>query len=309
MLFHEGMEDFLTGSYEEQFKSFKRAATKGHQESVWIVSVLDGVEMELKSLKQAFAKIEEPLAWYFAGALSDGRERFELFKRSSEGGCSWGQVQYGFQFQCGAFVQKDMKLCLEGLEKAAEQNNPWAMHCLGNWYRAKAGQKEKAVSCYRAAAALGWRISMKYFARRFRDGEGCVKDLSQAVMWSAKGDSYRFWELLTYVRLAFVGGTTEDLGCNFDRLCYSLGWGAYWYLHNTERWNKQSDKDKAFGSRCLDFYCSCVELQQESIFAFLLCWNRATGTVKEVGVMVGKMVWEGREDNLVKMYDRKQEGC
>ena len=55
------------------------------------------------------------------------------------------------------------------------------------------------------------------------------------------------------------------------------------------------------GLRCLDCYCSCAERQQDSICTFLLSWNRTIG-VKDVGAMIGKLVWEGREENLLKSF-------
>jgi hypothetical protein len=61
-----------------------------------------------------------------------------------------------------------------------------------------------------------------------------------------------------------------------------------------------------FGNRCLDFYCSCVALQQKSIFMFLWYWNRTTG-VKGPGQMIAQMVWEGREDKLVKGFEVRSE--
>jgi hypothetical protein len=56
---------------EEIFPLFERAAAKGHEESIWIRSVWKGTEMEDSVLKEAFAKTETPLGWYFAGRLSD----------------------------------------------------------------------------------------------------------------------------------------------------------------------------------------------------------------------------------------------
>jgi hypothetical protein len=137
-----------------------------------------------------------------------------------------------------------------------------------------------------------------------RDGEGCVKDLRQAVIWGAKGSdsdvqSDVFWDLLGDAKRALESGGTEKLDCDFDQLCYSLGWGLYWYRYGSE--NEQDDEDQVFANRCLDYYCSCVELQQESIFTFLLCWNRMTG-VKGPGQMIAQIVWEAREDNLVKTF-------
>jgi hypothetical protein len=127
--------------------------------------------------------------------------------------------------------------------------------------------------------------------------------LRQAVIWAAKGGPIVFRQRVGDARRAFGSETTEDLDCDFNQLCYSLGWGLYWYQYDAWRWDDQSDETNVFGSRCLNYYCSCVELQQKSIFTFLSYWNRTTG-VKGPGQIIGKMVWEGREDNLVKTVEQ-----
>jgi hypothetical protein len=142
---------------------------------------------------------------------------------------------------------------------------------------------------------------MYYLAEMLSYGEGCAKDLRQAAIWGAKRDSVTIWYLLGDAKRVLESETTEDLDFDFSQLCYSLGWGLYWYQYGSEDWTKYSNKNKAFGNRCLNYYCSCVELQQKSIFTFLLCWNRTTG-VKEPGQMIAQMVWEAREDNLVKTF-------
>jgi hypothetical protein len=291
------MEQMHIWKLKESFQRFERAASKGHEDSIWIVSVVKDVEMEKNALREAFAKTEEPLGWYFAGIFSSERERFDFCKKSAEGGCSWGQAEYGWCFRDGAdFVEKDMKVYVAWLEKAANQNNPEAIHRLGNWFRYGGGEdQERAVSHIRVAAELGWKNSMDWLAVMLRNGEGCAKDLRQATIWGAKGDSLAFWAILRDARQAFESRTTTDLDCDFNQLCYALGWGLFWYQHG--RWGlaEHTDESKAFANSCLDFYCSCVELQQKSIFTFLLCWNRTTGGVKGPGQMIAQMVWEERE--------------
>jgi hypothetical protein len=235
-----------------------------------------------------------------------GKEQFDFYKKSAEGGCSWGQVQYGTYFSYGQFVEKDEKVYVEWLEKAVKQNNPMAMDWLGDWFRHEelGDEKEKAVSYFRAAAELGWRDLMDSLAEMLKNGDGCARDLRQAVIWSAKGDCDVFWDLLGDAKGALEGGATEDLDCDFDQLCFALGWGLYWYQYEMGSWKDRSSIDKAFGNRCLDYYCSCVELQQKSIFTFILCWNRATG-VKGPGQMIAQMVWEGRGNTLVKAFEQR----
>jgi hypothetical protein len=296
------------GTYVEKFARFERAAAKGHEEAIWIVSVVKDVAMELSAWKEAFAKAEEPIGWYLAGWVSGGRERFDFWKKSAEGGCSWGQVWYGTYFKrgYGEFVEEDQKVYVEWLEKGVNQNNPEAMYFLGDWFRHEGGDdKEKAVSYFRGASELGWQNPMGQLSEMLRDGEGCEKDLRQAVILSAKGDSWVFWDMLE--EGALESGATEDLDCDFNEFCHAFGWGLYWYLYDSEEWNEKSDEIEDVGERCLDYYCSCLELQQKSIFTFLLFWNRTTGRVREPGRIIAQMVWEGREENLVIEFGDEEE--
>jgi TPR repeat protein len=297
------MENFTLVRFKKSFERVKRAAAKGHEESISIMSVVKDVEMEDRDAwKKALAKAEESLGWYFAGRLSFSKKAFHFYKKSAEGGCSWGQVRYGQSFKEGCFVEKDEKVYVEWLEKAANQNNPQAMGLLGNWFRLEGNDQEKAVLYYRTSVELGWKSSMRWLSMMFKEGKGCEKDLRQAVIWNAKGNSHVFWDQLTDAKKALQSRTTEDLDCDFDQFCYSLGWGLFWYQYETVIWKNRSNEEKVFGNRCLDFYCACVELQQKSIFTFLLCWNRTTG-VKPPGQMIARRVWEGRMDNLLKGFE------
>jgi hypothetical protein len=79
-------------------------------------------------------------------------------------------------------------------------------------------------------------------------------------------------------------------------------------VYGTEHWEAQSweensDEKRVFARQCLDYYCCCVELQQESIIMFLLFWNRTAEGVKVLGQMIGRMVWEAREENVVKSFE------
>jgi hypothetical protein len=302
VLFHEAME--VLKQYKS-IKFFERAAAKGHKESIWVLSVVKDVEPRWLAWKEGYAKTEEPLGCYCAGELSYERERFDFFKKSAEGGCSWGQTEYGMYLRLGDFVEKDEKVYAEWLKKAANQNNPRAMDLLGAWFLWGGGNdKEKAFSYYRAGAESDFKDSMVSLARMLRDGEGCAKDLRQAAMWSAKGlGSHVFLDVLYATRRALESEATEELGCDFNQLCYSLGWGLYWYQYDDTKECQYDDPQDVFENRCLDYYCSCVELQQESIFTFLLCWKRTTG-IKGPGQMISQMIWDGRKDNPVQTFDQ-----
>jgi hypothetical protein len=303
VLFHEAMEKFDPYDLNWSFLRFERAAAKGHEESIWIGSVVKDLDMEDRdAVTEAFVKMEEPLGWYFAGMLSelDSREEFDFYKKSAEGGCSWGQVGYGLFFRDGVFVELDDTVYFEWVQKAANQNNPSGLDFAGSWYRYEIGDMDKAMAYYLAAAEQGSKSAMESLAYMWGDEEdSCAKDWRQAVIWSVRGDVWElFGKLQSFTRRSLENGTTQNLNCNFHQLCYALGWGYYWGM---EGYDLGDEEEQAFGNRCLEYYCSCVELQQKSIFTFLLCWNQTVG-VKDVGVMIGKMVWEGREDNLVKEF-------
>jgi hypothetical protein len=145
-----------------------------------------------------------------------------------------------------------------------------------------------------------------------KNGIGCEKDLRQAVIWSAKAMDFTdlfselftdlFSELLKEARGALESGAMEVLACDINQLCYLLGWGLYWYVYDSMLWDDECNSDagfQTFGDCCLDFYCTTMELQRESIFTFLLFWNRTVG-VKDVGTLIGKMVWEEDQSVWVK---------
>jgi TPR repeat protein len=184
------MEEFRCyGDMKEHLQRFERAAAKGHEESIWIGSVVKDVELEKKlALKKAFSETEEPLGWYFAGLVSgDLIDSFSFYKKSAEAGCSWGQVAYGGYFARGEFMERDQNVCREWLEKAVNQNNPEAMKMLGDWFGDEREDHEKLLLYTHAAAELSWAPAMKSLAFKHYTGRGGEKNWRLAAIWSAKG--------------------------------------------------------------------------------------------------------------------------
>jgi hypothetical protein len=313
VLFNEALEDFDQDSAD----LLRRAAARGHEEAIWILSVMKGGNWWRNALMKRFEKKETPLAYYLCGKLSTEIARStDFWKKSAEGGCSWGQVAYGLSLQ-------DQGDKLRWLEKAAGDSNPAAFVALGNYFEEEENDLEKAVGYYRAAAELGWKASLKPLACALTE----LGDLRQAIIWAARdkknngsGRFYEpgpFWKLHDRISNAFFLGKNEYLDCDFNGLCYSLGWGLYWYMYSDRMWGPgrgsawrtgdahrdwEMEWGKAFRDHCCNYYSSCVQLQRKSIFTFLWCWNRTTG-VKEPGRMIAQYVWNAREDNLVKRID------
>jgi TPR repeat protein len=306
ILFHEAM-CFFGGfqGHQESIKAFEPAAEKGHELSIWILSVAKGIESDQSALKLAFAQTDTPVGLYLAGKLAQYEDRVEFFRKSAEEGCSWGQVGFGELFYHSLFSSQlygdvIMDGYTEWLEKAAKQNNPEALEKLGAFFYKK-GRHEEARTYLEAAAAMGWKRAPEVLAQMLRKGEGGGKDWRRAALLSAAGGFYDlFWDILGDCLFAIEEKRASDLGCDFNRLCYSLGCGLYWNVYGSASWRTQYDAiKKAFANLCLRYYCTCVELQRKSIFTFLWHWNQTSGGVKDVGAMIARMVWDQREDQFV----------
>jgi TPR repeat protein len=290
------MEKLGTLRLEKGFERFERAAAKGHEESIWITGVAKGAKMEKNALKEAFAKTETPLGWYFAGKLSewDSREGFDFFKRSAEGGCSCGQLDYGQHFggRSQSIEEPNPIVRREWLEKAANQNNPWAMEWLGLEYRDE-DDKQKARSYYRAAAEVGWKMAMNSLGKSFLTGWGCVQDLRQAMIWGAKAMSDTYFSVRNMVKKHLLDEERLEVPV-FNEYCFWLGWGLYWYLDD--------DISGWLDSNLLDCYIACDTEQKKALTTFLVFWNQTTG-VKGPGQMIGQMVWKAKGRNLLVRFD------
>merc|ERR1711991_11235 len=137
----------------------------------------------------------------------------------------------------------------------------------------------------------------------FYNGQGVEKDLVQAVYWGSEAWRGPFWEALEDAAKVWNGKAIDSLGCDFNRLTWEIGKGLYQY--ETINWQMQVEKVQELGVKCLHYYCETIDLQQGAIVLFLLFWNKTTG-VKEPGQLIGKIVWEGRYDCLVKKFGKSE---
>ena len=281
VIFNECMLACVCFELKEAFMMFKKAAEKGHKKAKWVFNVMKGVELEWNALQEAFIKTETPLGWWFVGLCTNilSEKAFGFFKKSAEAGCSWGQAWFAhFFIHKVEFVERDDKIYVEWLEKSANQNNPEALYDLGNFFYKKV-ENEKALRYYCDAANLGHKESMYCLGRH----EQRTNNLRQAVIWYARARAGAFFGVLDPIGHKLEMGQIPDT----DQLYYSLGWGLYWYMHGTTDWESKYAYEKVFGERCLNYYCENFELQQDSIFTFLLYWNKFTG-VKGPGTIIAK---------------------
>jgi tetratricopeptide (TPR) repeat protein len=260
----------------------------------WLVDAVHDVDRgDREGIRRCWLKSDDPRGLYFAGWLSRKKDRLDCFQRSSDGKFSWAQVELAqyYRYGTGGFFQPDEETFLELLKQAAEQNNnPWALFQLGEYFRRNGEDLDQAGAYFLRAAELGW--SPKGLLSIIDRGR--LLNTSEAAIWTARSESILFWDVLKHF---------ADSNMNDDLQCYALGWGLYWYMFEAPGW-----EHTAFAGTCLDFYIDTVELQQRSIFTFLWFWNEVVG-VKDVGVMIAKMVWEDRAVFLVKQRDSSGGGA
>jgi hypothetical protein len=299
LLFHVALSKvgyWMEGGWEDKRGCgplFTEAAEKGHEECLWVLEVIKGARPG--TWKKAFCNTNVPLGWYIGGKMCAfcSPEQLNLMQKSAEAGCSWGQLEYAAYFKSGVIVKQDRAAYLSWLEKAAEQDNPEALYRLGEWFAYQKDNKEATLQ-FEASAKLGWAAAMKKLAQRCSIGADCAVDRKQAVIWAAKGKSKMLDAWLEDARRDFEWGRTDDFDYNFNELCFALGWGLH--VHPSKR--KLPDLVTEFGARCIRYYLACIEAQRIAVMTFMLCWTRTLG-VKDVGQIIGRMVWEDREQCCV----------
>jgi hypothetical protein len=300
-LFYDRMPFFFPDwVLEASFKMLEKPRDQGSEEAGRILRIVEKVDLEdEKAVKEAFSNSEDPLGWFVAGAICDEKlERVEFWKKSAEGGCSWGQVRYATTMRGSMHAS--------WLEKAASQNNPMGLKLLGDWYqREEQSDTKRALSCYRAAAEMGWKPAMEILIFLLRE-EGGAKNFREAVVWAGLGAYKQLYDLTDVV----MDGELEREGLgDYQEMCYLIGWGFYWYQYQRKdplgggfsSFRVFNNKVK-FIFNCMDYYCMCFELQQKSIFLFLRFWNQTVG-IKGPGVVIAKMVWKAREENLLERFE------
>jgi hypothetical protein len=297
VLFHEAMEQLIRHekTMENQLEQFEKAAAKGHEEALWMRSMLIGVEKEQSVVKEAFAKSEEPLGWYLAGELcwrNEEEKQVALFKKSAEGGCSWAIIALAFLLKSPDWQQGPRIASYdESLKEAIDLHNPRAIRIRGseNLY---AKMYEEAHKDYLAGAKLGWRAAMDGLVMIHRDGLlGGKVDFAQAVWWCGRAKKeYNFNQLVERIRIAYL--KREIAVDKKNEVFCRLGEAMYWQFERPLAYKGRRLEDNALMAKCLEFYLECVDLQCSAIYTFLLCWNLLTRGVKGPGQIIGKMVYE-----------------
>jgi hypothetical protein len=296
--------------YNQNWQMFSRSVRHGFVEAQHVVDALQNLSLEnwwgkstlderndRAALMRALRASEHPICWLvscFFGLSPE--ENHVMLLQAADAGCSWSQVFYALEMQ-------DVEANMEWLNKAAAQNNPWAIDSLGdrygNWkdkFPHHVVDEEMAMVCYHRAAELGWYPAMNKLSDFYAE-----VDLREAIKWAGKeycitfSKGERFEKFCSQIKGLFQAGGKELQGYSLDQLCYTLGKAQYWDAHKSNR----------FGLRCCDYYCACVDVQHKSIFTFLIFWNQ-TARIKELGQMIAQLVWQEREDLVLLRFGEER---
>jgi hypothetical protein len=307
-------------------QKFRAAAKLGHREAQWVAEVTEGMGedewVNIESLRRVFEEEDTPLGWYLAGRLSAkcSRHRFLCFKKSSEGGCLWGQVEYVDYIRVGVYneVEPDVEKALKMWEEAAVENNALALDHLGYWYRYWGGRDiQKARFYFQLAAERGVEHPQRQYAEMCLKGDGGASNWIEAVKWSAKLYGYTggFWGIARTAMEAWSSQTKYQSGDltrlvindeiewsgDLTRLVLEIGKGMYWHMDGD--YHNPKGEIAEFAEKCLDYYCDAMDLQQQSLLLFLLFWKKKTAGLKDVGKMIAEVVWQGRYECVVTEFE------
>ncbi len=125
-----------------------------------------------------------------AHALYNGQkyqEAYTLYSQLANEGNADAQTSLGFMYQNGQAVEKDDAIAFSWYERAATQEQPYALFNLGVLYANGNGVVEenhfKAFEYFERSAKVGVDLGQYETALRFERGLGCVQDFKQAAYW------------------------------------------------------------------------------------------------------------------------------
>jgi len=297
-LFVNAVSKFERFNFHRGFGRFIKSARKGHVEAVWIRSVIDSVsrvdlEFKFKAevLIDAFLATDCPMGWFWAGMICrDTDQRIAYLKQSSNSGYTLARIVLA------RYIYLDLSLRKEGIiawKPLADEKNPFAMAELGSDLYRNNIDVCTAELLLMSAAESGHAEAAAELCELYSQKHDMLK-LAQYSPLSESETRYFSHCLNT----AIIHSEYRTTQCDFNVLMMYLGKGLYW-RKSLMRIQYTDDEVQKFKLQCLEYYCSKIDLQQAAIFTFLLCWKRATYALKGIGIVIAKMVWDGRYENLI----------
>jgi len=193
-----GVMAYRAGDLATAEFSLRRLVPDNPDAEAWLGAVLldRGLNREaLQALQHAAdsgsAEAAHRLALVFAQGLA-GTPRndvraLELFEKAAALGNQRAQVNVGILYFRGQGAPRDLVQARAWLEKAAANNDPYALYALGRamdeTLGSAAADPVRAADLYRRAAELGHPLAALRYGLALTEGTGVKKDLVKAHKW------------------------------------------------------------------------------------------------------------------------------
>ena len=128
------------------------------------------------------------------GVPRNETKALELFEKAAAAGHRRAQINAGTMYFRGQGTARDLIKARAWLEKAAAQNDPYALYALGRAMDEVQGSAMadpvRAADLYRRAARLGHPLAALRYGLALSEGNGVRKDLAAAQTWLMYAEKY-----------------------------------------------------------------------------------------------------------------------
>jgi hypothetical protein len=277
------------------------ARSTGHRDSAWMLQILQQMKDidDEEGVTAAFANTNDPRGLLIAALRNFDFQhptRYRKIQKAAAAEYAWAYQVLGSYYRDGVFVAQNVGTYVSYLEKGALVNNPSCLHWLGEYYY-NLNDLPKARKCFLEGAKLGWVDSMNRMAEFCYYGLGGERDLKAVIYYGGKvylSDSFHFDRIFGNILTWKKAGAPE-----YDvYLAYELGRALYFDVYHESLFKYNQKYSGGFAEKCLDFYCDNIDLTQSAIVTFLAFWKQR-GMNRDVGILIGKMVWSQRDVLLI----------
>jgi hypothetical protein len=268
-------------------KALVLASVCGHPNAVWLTKLFGGRDIASREeARRLFLSCKnDPRALCFAGFL--GVDDFEEIRRAADLGDAFAQAWMAWQ--------SDGEESFRWAEESAAQGERDGIYNFGYCFRVGTGceqDAERAKAHYLVAAELGHVYAMVDVGKLF------AKNDPRRFIWlgraAANGDSCSFLSEMRHQIHNFGFGTGHA------NLVFVIGRAMKGHIDNEER--------TIFG-RSVSNFNACIDLSNEALNFYefqLQSYRKAVDSwtivglknrvVKDIRKMIGKMIWDAREE-------------
>jgi hypothetical protein len=110
---------------------------------------------------------------------------FRIWRPEAQKGVTAAEAGLGSLYAAGLGVDRDPKLAVHWLSRAAAKGHPIAQFDLAQIYHTEASLRDygKAASLYRIGARRGWGMARIRLADLYARGQGVPRNLARAYVW------------------------------------------------------------------------------------------------------------------------------